>query len=594
MSTSNDQQPKISNQQKAICAATALAIAEPMLALMHAGSLGMIVGLGAGMAGYVCADEIEAGISAARSYIAEKRGQASPSPSASDDTDMTVSPMAKTGNLAYRIFNGKSTRGEFSEDVPVIAQPVAAPRQDKPLTVAAGHLGLSATLQPHANSMLSKRIGMFGVPGSGKSNALRVFCEELGKLGNVGVPFVLADTEGEFGAICSPDYLMRPFAGHAGNVTIENAFQFGQEVLGRGLQVVLDLQSYESDDEAALVMIELIRGMRALAESQENADRASCMFILDEAAIWLPQNQQESMLSKTKDENNQTILAQLQQAFFGTVVRRGRKRGIGFLFATQRIADIDKRCVLCDWLFLFRQTLTNDINRYAELGIPKDATPALAPGEAFVVYPTGAKVVHVLRKSYSPDNSVTPGLASLHQKAETWKGNPTVTTSIATPAPTRQVNTGAAAPASTYEQMALTLLQNGYSLEQVMDLLQSSRPVPSRQTEPTIARIEKLVPSRSDDDDGIIPEPVQGAQNELTEPVPTDLDGVPNLGPNDNVFSQEQEVDFLRRYKKTPDIKKCLSQMVNNRGEIGLSNRFYKHAKWLSENQTTLAQGERL
>lgn len=530
--------------------------------LGHLGPTGLLVGGLASIVAYNFGDE-------AVEWVKEKAG-------------LESSPKAEQSSLK----SVRSEEGQIVQPAITASAAVATSRQDKPLTVAAGHLGLSATLQPHANSMLSKRIGMFGVPGSGKSNALRVFCEELGKLDGVGVPFILADTEGEFGAICTTEYLMRPFQGHAGNVPLETAFQFGQEVLQRGLQVVLDLQSYESDDDAALVMIDIIGGMRAFAESQENADRASCMFILDEAAIWLPQNQQESMLSKTKDENNQTILAQLQQAFFGTVVRRGRKRGIGFLFATQRIADIDKRCVLCDWLFLFRQTLTNDINRYAELGIPKDATPALAPGEAFVIDPAGAKVVHVLRKSYSPDNSVTPGLASLHQKAEKWAKS----TVAPTPEPTRQVQPSvAAASASTYEQMALTLLQNGYSFEQVMDLLQSSRPIQSRQTEPALARLEKLVPSRPDDEDGTIPDLSREAQNELTEPIPTDLDGVPNLGPNDNVFTQEQEVDFLRRYKKTPDIKKCLSQMVNNRGEIGLSNRYYKHAKWLSENQTTLA-----
>jgi hypothetical protein len=283
-------------------------------------------------------------------------------------------------------------------------------------------LHLGATLTLHADQLLSKRIGMFGIPGSGKSNGVAVFCEELGKLSGIGVPFVLADTEGEYDPICTPVYLMRPFKATALNVTPENAHQFGERVLDEGLQVVLNLQSYATDDIAALVMIGIIHGMRAYAEAKENADRATCMFILDEAAIWLPQNQGESVLSKEKDERGQTMLAKLQQAFFGTVVRRGRKRGIGFLFATQRIADIDKRCISCDWLILFRQTLTNDLARYSEMGIAKDTAQALAPGEAFVLDPQGNKRLHQLRKRYSPDRSQTPGLASLKKYARQWTG----------------------------------------------------------------------------------------------------------------------------------------------------------------------------
>jgi hypothetical protein len=289
------------------------------------------------------------------------------------------------------------------------------------------------TLFPHADSVLSKRIALFGIPGSGKSNALTVFCEELGKLPvydqaqkrwvEVGAPFILADTEGEYDALCSRRYLMRPFYAHAENVTPENAFDFGQQVPEQGLQVVLNLQSYADDNTAALVMIGLIGGLRAWAEAQESSDdRVSCMFILDEVAIWLPQNQGESILSKEKDDTGKTLLNYLHQAFFGTVVRRGRKRGIGFLFAGQRIAEVDKRCIQCDWSILFQQTAENDIERYASLGVPKVIPPALGKGEAFVIH-EGRGRVHQFRRRVVPDHSQTPGLASLHKYAEQWAGH---------------------------------------------------------------------------------------------------------------------------------------------------------------------------
>ncbi len=60
-------------------------------------------------------------------------------------------------------------------------------------------------------------------------------------------------------------------------------------------------------------------------------------------------------------------------------------------------------------------------------------------------------------------------------------------------------------------------------------------------------------------------------------PVPASPDG-PKLGPDDRAFTPEQAEEFLRRYRRTPDIKACLRQM--NQGE-GLSNRYHKHASWL-------------
>lgn len=300
-----------------------------------------------------------------------------------------------------------------------IIQQDAAPFADE--TVADSRhstlLHLGATCRPEADAMLSRRIGLFGIPGSGKSNGVCVFLEELGKLAGVGVPFLLCDTEGEYEALCTDAFLMRPYRAGAHNLSEGQAFQFGQLILDQGLQVILDLQSYEDDNQAALVMIDVIAGMRAWSESRGNDERATCMIILDEASIWLPQRENESVLSKERDEHGLTLLARLQQAFFGTVVRRGRKRGIGFLFAAQRIAEIDKRCMQCDWLILFRQTLTNDIKRYEEMGVDGDLAAALAPGEAFVIDPAGNKAAHQFRPRRSPDQSRTPGLSSLARYA---------------------------------------------------------------------------------------------------------------------------------------------------------------------------------
>ncbi len=288
------------------------------------------------------------------------------------------------------------------------------------------HLYLAQNLRPHADQMLSGRISIFGVSGSGKSNTLAVLCEEIARL---GVPLLLADTEDECSTLCHPEFLPRGYL--AGSIKVmrkvgvphylaldeQGAYAFGQAVIEQGLQVILNLNSYETDEEAARVMIGIIKGMRAWEEAREADSRVSCMFLLEEAAIWLPQNPRESLLSKE-------CLAELQQAFFATVVRRGRKRGIGFTFATQRIAEIDKRAMSSSWTILHRQTQDVDLKRYEELGVDPDVALTLADGEALVFSPLGSNECYRFRLRHSPNGARTPGLESVLRHRKTLHDAP--------------------------------------------------------------------------------------------------------------------------------------------------------------------------
>ena len=278
-------------------------------------------------------------------------------------------------------------------------------------------LNLAPGLQPHADEVLSGRISIFGVSGSGKSNTVAVLCEEIARL---GVPFILADTEDEYSLLCQGEWLPRGYL--AGSVdalkttaiprylavNAEGAFAFGQAVLAQGLQVILNLQSYQTDEEAALVMIGIIGGLRAWEEERQTEERVSCMFLLEEASVWLPQNASESILSRD-------TLARLQQAFFATVVRRGRKRGIGFTFATQRIAEMDKRAMSSSWTILHRQTQDVDLERYKKVGIDPEQAMSLRNGEAFVISPMQIKTCYRFRLRCSPHGARTPGLESVRR-----------------------------------------------------------------------------------------------------------------------------------------------------------------------------------
>jgi hypothetical protein len=173
---------------------------------------------------------------------------------------------------------------------------------------------------------------------------------------------------------------------------------------------VLNLASYRQAEEAAQVMIEIIRGMQAWEMAQPVEERVSCMFILDEAATWLPQKVEESILSPE-------ILTLLQSTIFNDVVRKGRKRGIGFILATQRIAEVDKRALQSSWRFLHQQTEDIDLRRYKSIlpSLEKETVVNFEPGECLVVSPAGTFHTQ-MRKRSSPHGAPTPGLESVTRR----------------------------------------------------------------------------------------------------------------------------------------------------------------------------------
>jgi hypothetical protein len=304
----------------------------------------------------------------------------------------------------------------------------ARPRLEGQLD-AASLMRLAHDLVFDPDKMLSGRVSVFGLPNSGKSNLIAKLCEELGRL---YVPFVLADTEDEYSQLVDERRTWLKNGYTAGNpsayedgtpphfIPVEQAgaYYFGQMVLEHGFQVVLNLESYETEEEAALVMCEVVRGMRDWEQSQVSDERVSCFFILEEAATWLPQNTAE-----IKERLTPQTLSLLQNTMFNTVVRKGRKRGLGFIFATQRPAEIDKRAMKSSWRFLMWQTEKNDLDVYEEMcpGIDRVKVQRFAPGEAVVMGP-GILLHTRLEQRRSPDCAKTPGLASVKRRYGNGRG----------------------------------------------------------------------------------------------------------------------------------------------------------------------------
>lgn len=290
-------------------------------------------------------------------------------------------------------------------------------QQEHTQPVCSQYLNLGEVFKPHINQVLSNRIAILGMPNAGKTNTVSVLCEELGKR---GVPLIVFDTKPEYAKLCAKPYFTNPYKASAKNVK-HNAFEFGQQIMRECLQVVLDLTSYGDSDVAALVMIGIINGIWAWEYALPNDKRVPVMIVLDEAHQWLPQQQNLTDVSKSKDEETGvSLFTQLQKAFF-KVINLGRSYGIGIVVSTQRPQNIDKRAINPhEWKILLKANAPNDLKVYEEYGVAGEVAQKLHMGQAYIIGPgeycNGE--VYQIRKRKSPDDSKTPGFENLRKKEE--------------------------------------------------------------------------------------------------------------------------------------------------------------------------------
>jgi hypothetical protein len=278
---------------------------------------------------------------------------------------------------------------------------------------------LSDVYQPDINSFFAAIVLICGLRRTGKSNLVAVLIEELAR---VLAPLLIGDTDDECLQLANRKYMPRGFiacsvelyhelraAGvmNAVAVDAEGAYEFGQSIARDVKQVVLAMKSFESDDDAALILAEMIEGINDWEQSQPNRDRVPCTVVLDEASKWLPQAQNETIIQ------DKTIYQELQQSIFGTTVRRGGKRGIGMVLVTHRIAELDKRAMQSDWKFLFRQDQEIDMKRYEFFGLDRSDVFSLRQGECFIFSPGVLGFRAMIRRRFSPHTAHTPGLEHL-------------------------------------------------------------------------------------------------------------------------------------------------------------------------------------
>src|SRR5207244_2873226 len=104
----------------------------------------------------------------------------------------------------------------------------------------------------------------------------------------------------------------------------------------QGLQVVVDLRSWPSDEAAARAICQLLDELFSAAAATDPQARIPCIIHLDEAAHWLPQRAVNYLSS--------TVRQSLADAFHH-LASRGRKFGLSPFLYTQSISEILKSSI---------------------------------------------------------------------------------------------------------------------------------------------------------------------------------------------------------------------------------------------------------
>lgn len=255
-------------------------------------------------------------------------------------------------------------------------------------------LHLSPNFQPDIDTVIAEGVIAFGVKGSGKSNLLALFAEQIGRF---LLPQIIFDTEREYQSLLH--LLPR------GVLATASRCPNGADILHKGLQVIVDLHSWQSDETAALAMCQLIDELFAATVALAPSERVPCVVHLDEAAYWLPQEAVTYLSKETR---------KMVADGFHKLATRGRKQGLTPFLYTQSISEVTKSAIRQAGVkVLMRQTLDIDLSRYCQYiqgatSKTKKAIAAFPSGRAIVLLPDGSQHKVQFHQRQSEHVSQTP------------------------------------------------------------------------------------------------------------------------------------------------------------------------------------------
>ncbi|GAC1359931.1 MAG: hypothetical protein NVSMB38_43760 [Ktedonobacteraceae bacterium] len=383
--------------QKLLAAGTATLIAEPVLALAHTGGVGVIVGLVVGAIAYNAVEDME--------RMTGKEEVSSLPDSQESVAEQQFAPVEeKHFSLAYRIFNGKSTRNVVSTN----QENGSTPKKSE-TPAENGVVDLADDLQIDIDELVGKAKCVVGMRRSGKTTLGARIAEEMGRF---YVPMFIPDLEGDYLSLADGALPRCVVAGHPDSydpkarslfapTTAENAFDLGYDVLENGLQLLLNMESYETVDEACRIVVEIIEGIFAWVKANPTK-RCPCEIYLDEAQRFLPEQLGDSII-KDKD-----ILQDMLNVYMD-IIAVGGKRGLTPTILTQRFAQVNKKIMAqSEVIFLMRQTMDNDLKRCMEYVKKSTATveeiSMFERGQGIYIGTDGTQFVTTFKKRRSDGN----------------------------------------------------------------------------------------------------------------------------------------------------------------------------------------------
>jgi predicted transcriptional regulator len=210
--------------------------------------------------------------------------------------------------------------------------------------------------QVDADLIVTGRTCIIGASGSGKSNTLGVFCEELCKN---AVPFALIDIEGEYSGLKKKYGVI--WIGEEEKCDLSWSTLDVKELAKKALDIApLILDVSEVEDPKGKIGEFLSEMFKEIS-----ARRTPYLIILEEADKFIPQVGERLKILEE-------------------VARRGRKRGLGLMLCTQRPSLVDKNVLSqCSNQLIGKLNIKNDLEAVSPFflghGLPKHLT-TLSPG----------------------------------------------------------------------------------------------------------------------------------------------------------------------------------------------------------------------
>lgn len=267
---------------------------------------------------------------------------------------------------------------------------------------------LGPNLQLGINDIAGKATFICGIRRSGKTTLGVRMAEEMASKFNI--PMLIPDLKGDW--LSCIDTLPSAVILRQGEATEKNAASHGYAICEEGLQLILDVASYDDMNEAALVIAGMIAGL-FLWEKKHPDSRRLCGVFLDEAQSYLPQDVKDSIISDP-------VARDAMMNAYMQVLAVGGSLGLFPVILTQRISQVAKKIVAQSELaFLLKQTMDLDINRYQSFTtVSKEKIRALKQGQGIYVDIEGASSIHQFHKRTSSDSMSRTPSVNVPQKSK--------------------------------------------------------------------------------------------------------------------------------------------------------------------------------